>query len=362
MSLARAMVFSGEPGQLTLREFALPRLEQGQILVRVLGSTLCGSDLHTIAGRRKAPLPTVLGHEIVGEIVDFGPGAPRLDLQGQPLAAGDRVTWAIVAHCGCCPLCLRGLPQKCQRAVKYGHEPLRPGQELLGGLAEYCLLVRGTSVVRLADELPLAVVCPANCATATVAAALEAAGALAGRSVCVLGAGLLGLTACAMARSAGATEVISVDPSPQRRERAPQFGASAAVAPEELAAVADARVGRLGFDAAIELSGSPTAFEAIHPLLGLGGTLVLVGAVYPAPAVSIAMEDLVRRQLTLRGVHNYAPRHLSQAVRFLESQFERYPLAELVERWYPLDQAAAAVAAAETSGAVRIGVCPTRGG
>ena len=77
--------------------------------------------------------------------------------------------------------------------MKYGHEAFRSGYELLGGLAEHCLLVPGTTIVRVPDELSLKTVSPASCATATIAAALEAAGTLQDRVICITGAGLLGL-------------------------------------------------------------------------------------------------------------------------------------------------------------------------
>ena len=206
MSKSLAAVFDGIPRRLELREFPVPQPQGQEIVVRVHGCTLCGSDLHSYEGRRAVPVPTVLGHEIVGEIETLGESAPRFDLAGNSLQAGDRIVWAIVASCGECFYCRRGLPQKCQRAVKYGHEAFQPGRELLGGLAEHCLLVPGTAIVKLPDEIPLATACPASCATATIVAALEAAGDVRDRTVCVLGAGLLGLTASAMARAHGCLE------------------------------------------------------------------------------------------------------------------------------------------------------------
>ncbi|WP_406695032.1 zinc-binding dehydrogenase [Singulisphaera sp. Ch08] len=290
-----------------------------EILVRVLGCTLCGSDLHSVEGRRSVPVPTVLGHEIVGEIVEFGKSGPTRDLAGQELKIGDRVTWAIVASCGHCDFCDRSLPQKCLNAVKYGHEPFRDGRELLGGLAEHCLLVAGTAIVRLPDRMPLEVACPASCATATIAAALEAAGDLQGRQVCVIGAGMLGLTACAMARVQGAAGIVCVEPNDLRREHALLFGASGVARPDELTAVAAEAVGRHGFDVVVELSGHPSAFEMVWPLIRVGGRLILVGSVFPAPPVSVSLEQIVRRHLTIRGIHNYAPRHLLAAVEFLSA-------------------------------------------
>src|SRR5262245_53306730 len=185
MSAALAAVFGGVPEQLEVRELPLPQPAAGEILVRMLGCTICGSDLHTLHGRRQVPVPTVLGHEIVGQIAELGAAAPREDLAGQPLRVGDRITWSLVASCGRCFYCQSDLPQKCLQAVKYGHERLQAGRELLGGLAEHVLLVPGTAIVRLPDELPLEAACPANCATATAAAAIEAAGTIAGSCVCV---------------------------------------------------------------------------------------------------------------------------------------------------------------------------------
>ncbi|MGC4006498.1 MAG: alcohol dehydrogenase catalytic domain-containing protein [Pirellulales bacterium] len=141
--VCRAAVFSGVPGSIAVAELPVTPPRGGELLVRVVGCTLCGSDLHSFHGRRGVPTPTVLGHEIVGRIVEFGPDSPRVDLGGAPLNVGDRIVWAVVADCGECFYCRRGLPQKCERSVKYGHEAFRPGRELLGGLADYCLLVAG---------------------------------------------------------------------------------------------------------------------------------------------------------------------------------------------------------------------------
>jgi len=356
MSSSRAAVFSGTPGKIDLRDLARPIPRGTETLVRVLGCTLCGSDLHTFEGRRIAPIPTILGHEIVGTIVEFGDDSPRLDLAGVRLQIGDRVTWSIVANCGACFFCEHGLPQKCVRAVKYGHEAMRPGQELLGGLAEHCLLAAGTSIVRIPDELPLEVACPASCATATIVAALEAANDFAGATVCVLGAGLLGLTACAMALARGAAEVVCVEVQAGRRALAEQFGATHSVAPEEFAGCIDGLTDGRGVDVALELSGSPAAFELVWPLVRIGGTIVLVGSVFPSSPVSVALEQLVRRHLTLRGVHNYAPAHLLIAVDFLAKYHDQFPFAKLVAEWHELENVAWAFERAREPAHVRVGV------
>ncbi len=359
MTTSLAAVFEGTPGEIRLRHIATPRAGQGEILVKVLGCTLCGSDLHSFEGRRTVPVPTILGHEIVGETLEFGDEAPRVDLGGKPLKQGDRITWAIVANCGECALCRCDLPQKCLNGVKYGHEAFEVERVLLGGFAEHCILVPGTAIVRLPDDMPLAVACPASCATATVVAAIEAAGDLSGRTVCIMGAGMLGLTACALARTHGASQVLCVDPIEERRQQAHSFGATRTCDPSGFADVATELVGAFGFDACIELSGHSSAVQSGLSRLRLGGTLVLVGSVFPGGAFTIDPERIVRRNLTIKGIHNYAPKHLTEAVEFLSTARHAFPFESLVSAWYPLAAIAKAFTQGSRPGIVRVGVCPT---
>src|SRR5690606_19059046 len=121
------------------------------------------------------------------------------------------------------------------------------------------------------------------------------------------------VTAAAAAIEAGAV-VQMVDPNPLRQSQSHQFGASDGD-------------DRLLTDIAIDFSGAPAAVNAALQRLDLGGRLVLAGSVSPGPAVSVDPEDVVRRWLTITGVHNYEPRHLGQAVAFLAATSEKYPWA-----------------------------------
>jgi alcohol dehydrogenase len=356
-TMATAAVFRGVGLPFERAQWPVPRPGGAEVLVEVIACTLCGSDLHSIRGRRAVPVPTILGHEILGRVVAFGPDAPRADAANQPLGLGDRVTWAIVASCGDCFYCRHDLPQKCERAFKYGHEPLRPGRELSGGLADHCLLVPGTSIYRVPDALPDEVACPASCATATVACALEAAGPIAGRSVLVLGAGMLGMTAAAWSRVLDACDVIVCDPDDDRLAMAVGFGATKTAAPSRLAEIVAEATGGRGIDIALELSGAPESSEASLPLLRTGGTLVLVGSVFPTRPVPIVPERIVRGCITVRGVHNYAPRHLHAALLFL-AQHPQYPFGRLVAAWRPLDELDVLVGSDASPGVLRLGIQP----
>ena len=358
------------------------RLAPGDLLVEVELATICGSDVHTTRGDRGAPTPLVLGHEQVGRVVAVGERAVAVD--GTPVAVGQRVVWSLTVSCGVCATCGRGLPQKCERVRKYGHERLETGWELSGGFATHVHVRAGTAVVPVADDLDAALLAPVSCGTATAVAALDAASAIvplgggvdagagagAGAAavapvvVLVLGAGLIGLTVAALATDAGA-RVVVVDPDPARRALAARFGAVATADPGAAPGAAESvdRALEVAGGAplvAVEASGAPSAVASALTRLGVGGVAVLVGSVFPAPAFALDAESVVRRLVTVRGVHNYAPRHLVEAARFVERRHGAWPLAELVGDEVALADLDAGIERAASAGAVRVGVRPAR--
>lgn len=349
-------IFHEAGRELELRRIPLPEPGESEVLVRILGCTLCGSDLHTYAGRRDVPVPTILGHEIVGEILAFGESAPRYDLNSNELQPGDHITWSIVANCSNCFYCHRGLPQKCLNGIKYGHEQLQPGKELSGGLAEHCLLQRGTAIVRVPKDMPLSVVCPASCATATVSASLTTAGPVQNQNVCVMGVGMLGLTAVAMLHAQEAASIVCVDVKKNRLATAEQFGATEVCRPDELEQLGKKVTGRFGFDYVFEFSGSTNGFVSGLKLLRKGGKLISVGAVFPTDPACLPLDEIVRRNLVIQGVHNYAPGDLQSAVNFLVEFGNEYPFESLVSRWYPLESVNEALQSSAAGDPIRIGI------
>ncbi|MGW9113046.1 zinc-binding dehydrogenase [Microbacterium sp. NPDC055683] len=296
-----------------LEELPVPAPRHGELIVRVDLATVCGSDRHTLAGRRAAPCPGVLGHEAVGTVVAAGEGAPA--------SPGERIVWGVTVGCHACDRCRSGRAAKCRKLRKVGHEPVDGPWPLSGAYARHILLPAGATVVRVPATLCDGVAAPAGCATATVMAVLEAAGDLMGLRVLVSGAGMLGLTAAAAVRSRGASEVVVVDPDASRRSLASAFGATALAAP-------GSHTGEV--DVAMEFSGATPAATSALAALTIGGRLVLAGAVAPAEPLAIDAERVVRRWLTITGVHNYEPRHLAEAVAFLDETRTRFPWERLV--------------------------------
>jgi putative phosphonate catabolism associated alcohol dehydrogenase len=355
---ALAAVFTGHGHPFELREFPVPAPGRGEVLVDISCSTICGSDLHTWHGRRQEPVPCVLGHEIVGRVVAFGPGAPRADLRGEPLLEGDRITWTLAASCGGCFFCTRGLPQKCEHLFKYGHSAIAPGHEFSGGFAECCLLRPGTGIVKLPDTIADPMAAPANCAVATVAAAFRLAGPVEGTTVAILGCGVLGLTAVAMARSLGAAEVIACDLDPERAGPARGFGAGAFSQPCGLLPdLRDLTRGR-GADVTMEFSGSSAAVAGALAATRTGGVSIIAGTTTPGGSIALDPHELLRRMLTLRGLHNYAPEDLVVAVEFLARSGDRFPFASLAGGTFPLVEIGRAFESATGRPGRRVSITP----
>lgn len=326
----RAAIWRGGD-DVVVESVPLPAVRTGEVLVRVRLATVCGSDRHTVTGRRPQPCPSILGHETVGEIIALG-GDEICAVDGRPVARGMRVIWSVTLPCGTCDRCVAGITAKCRTVRKAGHESFYSAWPLSGGYAEHVVLPRGMPVVVVADDIADTLAAPAACATATVMAVMERALPVAGRRVVVIGAGMLGLTALAAAADLGAAAVTAVDPSGERREIARHFGADATVS-----SVSDVEQ----CDVLLEFSGKSAALQAGLRTLDVSGVAVFAGSVAPDADIAVDPESVVRRHLTLMGVHNYEPRHLLQSLDFLQRSKKRFPWADLVADPVPLDRIAA---------------------
>ena len=360
---ARAAVYEAPNEPFRIVTFPLRPVRPREALVRVRLSTICRSDIHSYLGHRPNPCPGILGHEIVGTIEELGEGL-EADLRAAPLSAGDRVTWTL--FCGEGDPYYRevhDLPQKARGLRKYGHDLASADPHFLGGFAEYCYLLPGTGILKLPEAVSDEEAAPLNCGVATMIAASEAAGIGLGDSVVVQGLGLLGLYGCAIARARGARRVIGLDSVPARLELARRFGADmtldvSALSPEEQTAALREACPPDGADRAIEVCGVAEAVPAGLAALRVGGVYVIAGLVNPGAMLALDGNELLRRLITLKGLHNYHPRHLVQALDFLLENRARFPFAELVEARFPLEALDEAFARAADRSVLRAAVAP----
>jgi len=345
MKSARCAIFNEPKQPFELSEMPLPLCGPGDVLVEMSLATICASDLHTADGRRLEPCPSVLGHEGVGRVVALG------EKRDQTLL-GKRVTWSIADSCGECVPCLDwDLPQKCSHLFKYGHAEIGNGCGLNGCYSTHILLRPGTTIIRVPDGLPDEMVAPANCALATMVGATEWLPKPC-RVAVIQGAGMLGLYGCALLRAKGVERVIVVDTDPARLELVEQFGGQAAFQ------TAGSRIGPGQVDAVFEVAGTSTVVPEGIRLLRIGGYYAFVGMVHPTTPLELSGQIVLRHCLTLRGFHNYAPRHLEAAVKFLSEHGSSFPWEKLVSPAYPLNEINAAFAEARTKKWPRVSIRP----
>lgn len=354
---ARVAVYDAPNGDFRLADYPLRPPQPGEALARVRMSTICRSDIHSWQGRRPSPLPGLLGHEIVGTLAALGDGVTR-DLRDHPLAVGDRITWSEYFVPGRNLMRdVHDLPQKSPGVDKYGHMSADEPPHHHGGFAEYCYILPDSWILRLPDELSDEEAAPINCGVATMCATIEAADIRFGDVVAIQGLGLLGLYGAAMARARGASRVIGFDGVPARRDLARRFGADQVADPADRAALPPLCASG-SVDVAIEVCGVPAAIPEGMAMLRPGGRYVLAGVVNPLAMAMLDVNLILKKHLTLQGVHNYHPRHLLQALEFVAANHRRFPFRELVDGRYPLADVGRAMADAAAHRVLRAAIVP----
>lgn len=363
MKTGRAAVYDAPNTPFELREFPVRDAREGEVLVAVKMSTICRSDIHSWKGHRPNPCPGILGHEIIGAIEQIGPGVSR-DMRGGELRVGDRITWTEYFHHGeSYYRDVHDMPQKSKGVRKYGHDLADEDPHFLGGFADYCYVVPGTGILKLPDELSDEEATPLNCGVATMISVVEAAAIAMGDVVVVQGLGLLGLYGCAMAKARGARRVIGLDAVPARLEAAKRFGADVTIdVSAQCTKDVIAQVRELsppdGCDVVLEVCGVPAVIPAGLAMLRVGGRYVLGGIVTPDANVTLDANMFVKKWITLRGIHNYHPRHLIQALDFVMAQRDRFPFAEIVDSKFSLTDINQAFERAAERSVLRAAVVP----
>jgi putative phosphonate catabolism associated alcohol dehydrogenase len=361
-STGRAAIYEAPKAPFILMDYPLRSVGPREMLVRVRMSTICRSDIHSYEGRRPNPVPCILGHEIIGVIEAIGAGVEE-DLRGDALRPGDRVTWTEYFADG--PSYHRDvldMPQKAAGLRKYGHDPANADPHLTGGFAEYCYILPGTGILKLPAELTDEEAVPLNCGVATMIAVTEAAAIGMGDSVVIQGLGLLGLYGVAIARSRGARLVIGLDAVAGRLAMAQRLGADIALDvsrmdPDDVLSTVRAACRPDGADVVVEVCGVPGVIPQGLAMLRVGGRYTLGGLVTPDADVTIDAHAIVRKCVTLRGVHNYHPRHFVQALDFVVTH-QHLPFRELVDAKFPLSEVGVAMTKAAERSVLRAAIVP----
>lgn len=339
---------------LAIREFDTPVLGARQILVRMLAAGVCGSDIHMWRGKDpRTPLPMILGHEGVGEVVEAADGLRSVT--GREIKPGDRIIWERGVTCGQCYYCtVKHEPNLCPNRWAYGiHRSSANPPHLVGCYADHLVLMPNTVVFHLDDyEGPsYPILASASCSGATAANAVELADIKPGDVVLVQGSGPLGLFATAFAAELGASGVITVGGSAESLHLARTLGSALTVSyrnttfDDRLATVR--KFAPYGIDAVIETSGNADSVNEGIALLRPGGAYISAGFAIPGSTITLdAYTELVRKHLRLQGVWVSHARHLHQALSLVVRKRDAFD--GLVARTFDLEHATEALAAMES--------------
>ncbi|NJP67847.1 zinc-dependent alcohol dehydrogenase [Streptomyces spiramenti] len=322
---------------ITLEEVPAPRPAEGELLIRSVLVGICGSDTHAARGHHPfIELPYRPGHEVVGEVVEVGPG-----VTGH--VPGGRVVVEPGLVCGACPQCRSGRYNICTELAVFGCQTP-------GGMADLFTIAAGRvhPVPDALTDLQAALVEP----LATPVHAVAKAGDLTGRTVLVLGAGPIGLLLVIAARLAGARRVVVTDLLAAKRDRARRLGADAVLPAdgEDLPArVADALGGPADvvFDCVARASSIGQAVDSVAK----GGHVVVVGVGAPGPT-PVRLDLVQDRELRIEGTLMYTADDYRRAMEIIGSG--AVDAAEIVTATFPLAEAAAAFAAASDPAHVKV--------
>ncbi|MGA2704085.1 MAG: L-threonine 3-dehydrogenase [Isosphaeraceae bacterium] len=278
-----------EPG-LWLEDVPVPTFGINDVLIKVLRTGICGTDVHIYEwdawAKKTIPVPMVVGHEFVGQIVDVGSNVTDFHV-------GDVVSGEGHVVCGRCRNCLAGRRHLCKDTRGVGVN--RPG-----AFAEYLSLPM-TNVWVHDPQIPRDVQAIFDPFGNAVHTALQFD--VLGEDVLITGAGPIGVMAARIVRHAGARHVVVTDVNPFRLELARKMGATLAVDVRErsIASTQEELGMKEGFDVGLEMSGNPGAFRDMLANICHGGKIAMLGI--PTQDIAINWQTVVFNMITIRGIY-----------------------------------------------------------
>jgi threonine dehydrogenase-like Zn-dependent dehydrogenase len=361
---AKAMVLEQFNQPLTEKSFPMPRLEPGQVMVRVDVAGVCGSDVYMQKGMDdRLKLPMILGHEGVGTVMEVAGAKTYVD-NGSPVKVGDKVLWSRGVTCGHCYFCkIKGTPSLCLNRWVWGiHLSCAEPPYLSGNYAQYLPLHQNADLFNLGGVDDLEVFAPASCSGGTTAHAVDLAGIQPGDTVLVQGPGPLGIYAVAFAQALGASRIFVVGGTQTRLEICRDMGADVLLnrhnttMEERRQLVRDATSG-LGVDVAFEMVGSPEALKEAIAHTRIGGACITAGFGEPHGSIKLdCFHDIGRKHLRLQGVWVSDVRHTHMSLKLTKSRLDDFK--KLITHRFKLSEANEALKVMASKEAVKAVIHP----
>ncbi|APC14041.1 L-threonine 3-dehydrogenase [Providencia rettgeri] len=278
-----------EPG-IWMTDVPKPELGHNDVMIKIRKTAICGTDVHIYNwdewSQKTIPVPMVVGHEYIGEIVAIGQEVKGFNI-------GDRVSGEGHITCGHCRNCRGGRTHLCRNTIGVG-------VNRTGCFAEY-LVIPAFNAFKIPDNIPDEIAAIFDPFGNAVHTALSFD--LVGEDVLVSGAGPIGIMAAAVCRHVGARHVVITDVNDYRLELAKKMGVSRAVnvSRENLKDVMNELGMKEGFDVALEVSGAPAAFQTMLDTMNHGGRIALLGI--PPASMATDWSQVIFKGLFIKGIY-----------------------------------------------------------
>lgn len=337
------------PKKIEVQEVPIPELEDDDILVKVEGAGVCGTDVHEWKGDPFGLCPVILGHEGTGEIIALGKNV-KCDTAGKPLKVGDKIVTSVIS-CGECHVCRMhpGNTNLCEKQGIFGLMPQNKQNPLNGWFASHLLIrAKGATYFQVNDlDVKQRMLLEVACVCVHALYRGMSTGLLNFNSKVVLqGCGPVGLMMCAVLRAAGINHVIAIDGAPKRLEMAKKLGAKTTInfkevtdAAERVKIVKDLSDGQ-GADFAYQCTGAPAAAASIYDYIRRGGGMCEMGFFVNNGEYSINPHfAMCNKEITIVGSWDYTAEDYPTTMAFLRQCKEmNIPIEDLVTHAFPLDR------------------------
>ncbi len=306
-----------------IEEMAVPEIRHGEMLLKVMATGICGSDVHEFYRVDKAPL--VLGHELSGIIEKVGDGV-------EDFKPGDRIFCFHHVPCGACPRCINGHPTACDTFKKVHFYP--------GGFAEYVrihpLQVR-LGAIRMPDDMEFEVAAfgePVGC----VVRAHRLGSTGPGKKVLIIGSGIAGVLHIQMAKVFGASLVVATDVHPFRMQAAETFGADHVLdGKDDVAAQFRELNEGWGADIVILSAMAPSAIQQAMDAVEKGGTIVVFGLGGPDQTMNIPLGRFLAGEISV--LHSYSGDPVDSHTGFTLLKTGQINVKDMITHRLPLEEA-----------------------
>lgn len=305
--MMRSLTFYG-PKDLKVEEKAIPRISEDEMLVKIRFAGVCGTDNRIYQGTKKIPSPRIIGHELVGEIVELGARVQQFEV-------GHRVTIYPMIPCGTCYICQSGRKNICVNRVTIGYE-------LDGGFSQY------VKIPAIAIEAGNVIKVPEGLADEVVAASEPIAAAYHGikrcniqedQTVVIVGAGPIGLYHTQLARLQKPSRLIVIEPQEEKRALAAEMGATHTVNPmdsnplQEVMSITDGE----GADVVIIDVGIPKIIEDSLPYVKKGGTFLIFAGCPHGSEITIDPNEIHYKEINFTGSSASTPEIHAEVLQLL---------------------------------------------